>query len=88
MDPATEKRIYGMRALSPALALADLYTDPDTWHPDPDDLDIPDQDHGAVLSAFELLGVGPKVMRTALNSRGSNGEVSLYESATKRMIAP
>ena len=68
MDPSTEKRIYGMRALSPALALADLYADPDAWHPDPDDLDIPDQDHGAVLSAFELLGVEPKVMRTVLNT--------------------
>ena len=57
-----------MRALSPALALADLYTDPHAWHPDPDDLYIPEQDHDAVSSAFELLGVEPKVMPTALNT--------------------
>jgi hypothetical protein len=57
MDPSTQKRVYGLRALPPALALADLYTDPNAWHPDPDDLDVPDQDHDAVLSAFELLGV-------------------------------
>ena len=56
MDPATEKRVYGLRALPPALALADLHADPDGWHPDPDDLDIPDQDHDSVLSACALLG--------------------------------
>jgi hypothetical protein len=57
LDPSREKRVYGLRALPPTLALADLYADPKAWHPDPDDLDIPDQDHDAVLSAFELLGV-------------------------------
>jgi hypothetical protein len=57
MNSSTQKRVYGLRALPPALALADLYTDPNAWHPDPDDLDVPDQDHDAVLSAFELLGV-------------------------------
>jgi hypothetical protein len=57
MDPYEENRVYGLRALSPALALADLYVDPTAWHPDPDDLDIPDQDDDAVSTAFELLGV-------------------------------
>src|SRR6266478_1049706 len=52
LEPSTEKRVYGLRALPPALALADLYADPDGWHPDPDDLDIPDQDPDSVLSAF------------------------------------
>lgn len=45
----------------PALALADLYADPQGWHPEPDDLDIPDQDRDSVLSAFTLLGVEPRV---------------------------
>ena len=56
LDLAAEKRVYGLRALPPALALADLYADRDGWHPDPDDLDIPDHDRGSVSSAFELLG--------------------------------
>jgi hypothetical protein len=58
VDPAVDKRIYGLRALPPALALADLYADPKAWHPDPDDLDIPDEHREPVLAAFELLGVG------------------------------
>lgn len=57
MDPSVEKRVYGLHALPPALALADLYADPKAWHPDPDDLDIPDEDRNSVLSAFELFGV-------------------------------
>jgi hypothetical protein len=57
LDPAPEKRIYGLRALSPALALADLYADPGGWHPDPDDLHIPDEELETVPSAFEILGV-------------------------------
>jgi hypothetical protein len=57
MDPSETKRVYGLRALPPALALADMYADPKAWHPDPDDLDIPTEDRQSVLSAFELLGV-------------------------------
>jgi hypothetical protein len=56
LDPDAEKRVYGLGALPPSLALADLYADRAGWHPDPDDLDIPEQDHGSVLSATELLG--------------------------------
>ena len=66
LEPSTEKRVYGLRALPPALALADLYADPEGWHPDPDDLDIPDQDHGSVLSAFALLGLDQNVAHTAI----------------------
>lgn len=33
---------YGMRSLTPAAALLDLYATPGAWHPDPDDLDIDD----------------------------------------------
>ena len=57
MDPSETKRVYGLRALPPALALADVYADPKAWHPDPDDLDISTEDRQSVLSAFELLGV-------------------------------
>jgi hypothetical protein len=64
MDLAAEKRVYGLRALSPALALADLYADRDGWRPDPDDLDVPDQDRGSVSSAFELLGSDQGLART------------------------
>jgi hypothetical protein len=65
LEPSAEKWVYGLRALPPALALADLYADPDGWHPDPDDLDIPDSDHDSVLSAFELLGLDRKVAQAA-----------------------
>lgn len=47
--------IYGLRALPPALALADLYADPKAWHPDIDDLDIPDEAANDVLAACRLL---------------------------------
>jgi hypothetical protein len=57
IDPSETKRVYGLRALPPALALADVYADPKAWHPDPDDLDISTEDRQSVLSAFELLGV-------------------------------
>lgn len=65
MDLSVEKRVYGLRALPPAVALADLYSDPRGWHPDPDDLDIPTQEHDSVLSAFELLGVDLNVARAS-----------------------
>jgi hypothetical protein len=56
-DPAPDKRIYGLRALPPPLALADLYGDPQGWHPDVDDLDIPQADVAAVGAAAKLLRV-------------------------------
>jgi hypothetical protein len=70
LEPSTEERVYGLRALPPALALADLYADPDGWHPDPDDLDIPDQDHDSVLSAFELLGLDQNLAQTVAAGKG------------------
>lgn len=39
------------------LALADLYGDPKGWHPDVDDLDIPQEDVVSVGAAAMLLGV-------------------------------
>jgi hypothetical protein len=50
-------RVYGMRALPPALALADLYADPKGWQPDPDDLDIPADRLSEVAAACEILRV-------------------------------
>ena len=57
VDPAPDKRIYGLRALPVPLALADLYGDPKGWHPDVDDLDIPQEDVVSVGAAAKLLGV-------------------------------
>jgi hypothetical protein len=66
IDPSEQKRVFGLRALPPALALADLYADSKGWHPDPDDLDIPPEQHDPVLSACELLGSKPEAARRAL----------------------
>lgn len=52
-----ETQVYGMRALPPAIALADLYADPKGWHPDPDDLYIDDEELGSVVEAARLLEV-------------------------------
>ena len=57
VDPAPDKRIYGLRALPASLALADLYGEPKGWHPDVDDLDIPQEDVASVEAAATLLGV-------------------------------
>jgi hypothetical protein len=40
------------------LALADLYGDAKGWHPDVDDLDIPQEDVAAVGAAAKLLRIG------------------------------
>ena len=61
------EQVYGMRALPAALALADLYTDPKAWHPDPDDLDIPADRAEEVVSACKSLGVRlPAPLKEAL----------------------
>jgi hypothetical protein len=63
-------RVYGMRALPPALALADIYGDPKAWHPDPDDLDVPPEEATKVLLGSERLGIPlPVQLRDALESR-------------------
>ncbi len=49
--------VYGLRALPPALALADLFADPKAWHPDADDLDVPKGEVRKVKAAAKLLGV-------------------------------
>ncbi len=46
---------YGLPALKPAWALADMMIDPDAWHPDEDDLDIPDGLEPAVEEASGIL---------------------------------
>lgn len=48
---------YGLRSLPPALALADLYATKGAWHPDPDDLDLEDEQMDEVRGAAEFLGV-------------------------------
>jgi hypothetical protein len=56
--PASGSPRVGLRALPPAVVLADLYADPQAWQPDIDDLDVPD-DSAAVRSASQLLTVEP-----------------------------
>ena len=58
LDPAPDKQVYGLRALPAPLALADLYGDAKGWHPDVDDLDIPQEDVAAVGAAAKLLRIG------------------------------
>jgi hypothetical protein len=42
LKPAQAKfNTYGLRTLPPAWALADLLADPLAWHPDADDVDVP-----------------------------------------------
>ena len=64
----SNNQVYGMRALPPAVALVDLYGDPEAWHPDPDDLDAPPDQVGKVLSAGERLRIPvPAPVRDALD---------------------
>ena len=66
------EHVYGMRALPPAFALADLYADPKGWHPDPDDLDIPADRLQEVDLACELLGLRiPAPVRDAIELAAS-----------------
>lgn len=57
INSPTSERVYGMRALPAAFALVDLHADPKAWHPDPDDLDIPDDQMNELVSACERLRV-------------------------------
>jgi hypothetical protein len=59
VDPSPDKRIYGLRALPPPLALADLYGDAKGWHPDVDDLHIPQE-------SLALVGAAAKQLRVEL----------------------
>lgn len=72
---AEENATYGLRALAPAWALADLYADdePSAWHPDADDLDIPDEASNHVATAFALMGVEPPLSSAHPVQRLSDG---------------
>jgi hypothetical protein len=49
---------YGLRSLPPAWALADLRADPLAWHPDADDVDVPDDCQAQVEQAsLQLAGM-------------------------------
>ncbi len=50
---------YGLRSLPPAWALADLQADPLAWHPDADDLDMPDGCKAQVEQACARLECKP-----------------------------
>ncbi len=56
---------YGLRALPPAWALADLRADPLAWHPDADDVDMPDDCQAQVEQALaRLAGMRAREMAT------------------------
>lgn len=55
VNAADNPRVYGMRALPAPYALVDLYADPKAWHPEIDDLDIPQDQIRAVRSASKQL---------------------------------
>ncbi len=40
---ADSPELYGLKAVPPLFALQDMYNSPACWHPDPDDLDLPDE---------------------------------------------
>ena len=57
---------YGLRALAPAWALADLYADTSgqAWHPDEDDLDVPRAATAAVRRACKAMKCSPAWLLT------------------------
>jgi hypothetical protein len=67
INAPTSEPVYGMRALPAAFALVDLYADPKGWHPDPDDLDIPDDQLSQLVLASERVRVRlPAALRNAI----------------------
>jgi hypothetical protein len=57
---------YGIPALPPAYALADMWRSSGNWHPDPDDLDLDTHQWVHVAQAFQAIGVPfPKIYETA-----------------------
>lgn len=58
---AAQINAYGLRALAPAWALADLYADKSgqAWRPDEDDLDVPVREFRSVRRACKAMGGSP-----------------------------
>lgn len=56
---------FGLRSLSPSWALADLYADESrqSWHPDEDDLDIPDESLDNLKDACQEMGASQPWMK-------------------------
>lgn len=48
---------YGLRTLTPAWALADLLATPFAWHPDADDVEVPEDSQAELARAFAQLNV-------------------------------
>lgn len=59
--PSDDIATYGLRALAPAWALADLYADKSgqSWQPDPDDVDVPKNKLAALRRACEAINCAP-----------------------------
>ncbi len=54
---------YGLRALTPAWALADLLANPQAWYPDADDVDVPTGSQAELAEACARLGCAMEVAR-------------------------
>lgn len=62
---------YGLRSLPPAWALADLLADPLAWHPDADDLDLPEGSPAELQQAraqLERLGTQQTLPQAQISS--------------------
>lgn len=63
--------VLGLPSLTPEAALADMYSTPDDWHPDIDDLEVDEINWGRFQVACERLGIDvpvqlkPLVVQTA-----------------------
>jgi hypothetical protein len=55
----TEMATFGLRALRPGWALAELWSTDDAWHPEVDDLDIDAQFFPEIIDACKALAVQP-----------------------------
>jgi hypothetical protein len=69
--------VYGLNSLHPAVALADLYGDPECWHPDSDDLYIEESDAANIVRAATVLNAClPDELRRLLATLGTAGNAS------------
>lgn len=58
---------YGLRFLDPVWALPDMYASKSAWHPDEDDLDIPDDKVEDLFLACQSMGVIPEWLQDKNN---------------------
>jgi len=70
-----------LKQLTPAWALVDLLRYQDGWQPDPDDLDIPESSHAAILQAADTLGLDHSRLEPYGISQDGDGPQEDYQYA-------